>query len=243
MRPRIGISCRIQDLGKNAQRMMGVKVPYLESILEAGGLPVFIPLTDDKSVLREIFDSLDGLLIPGGEDVHPRFYGELPHPKLGTTSELRDSVEIQLIRWAYETNLPVLGVCRGIQIINVALGGTLYQDLSAQKHDELGHSVPDSASMWEAGAHDMSIREDSKLARVLGTKSIEVNSVHHQAVKDLAPGLISTAEAGDGTVEALEAPGKNFFLALQCHPEMLWQKATDTEWLNLFRSFVQAAAR
>ncbi len=243
MRPRIGISCRVKSFDDYSQKIMGVHVPYLDSILEAGGLPVFVPLFEDSALLREVYDSLDGLMIPGGEDVHPRFYGEAPHPKLGKTSELRDMVEIQLIRWAYEDNLPVLGVCRGIQVINVALGGSLYQDLLDQKPGPLHHSAKQSPHMWEDEVHTMQIRDDSKLASVLGTKALAVNSLHHQAVKGLARGLVSTAEAADGTVEALEAPGKNFFIALQCHPEMLWQKSSDTDWLNLFKSFIAAAAK
>ena len=241
MRPKIGISCRIEKFDDHSQKMMGVHLPYLESIVEAGGTPIIVPLLDDPAILREIYDSLDGLLIPGGEDVHPRFYGELPHPKLGETSELRDAVEIQLIRWAYEDDLPVLGVCRGIQVINVALGGSLYQDLDDQKPSELQHSTADSPTMWEQEAHEMHIRPDSKLASVLGPRALAVNSLHHQAVKTLAPGLTSTAEAPDGTIEALEAKGRNFFLALQCHPEMLWQKSSDIHWLNLFKSFIAAA--
>lgn len=216
--------------------MHGVKAPYLESIIEAGGLPVLIPLCDDTELLREIYDSIDGLLIPGGEDVHPKFYHEEPHPKLGETCEIRDTVEIQLIRWAYDDNKPVLGICRGIQVINVALGGSLVQDIP----DQSPTTTPHSTQAWDKGAHEILVDQNSKLAAVLGKARITVNSLHHQAVKTLAPKLTQTAKADDGIVEALEAKGRNFFIALQCHPEMLWQKSSDRDWLRLFKAFVEA---
>ena len=242
MRPKVGISCRLQVSGEHSEALMGVMSSYIESIMEAGGMPILIPLTRDMDLLREIYDSVDALLFPGGEDVHPKFYNETPHPKLGTTSEIRDIVEIQLIRWAYEDNKPVLGICRGIQVINVALGGSLVQDIGDQAPSPLEHRTPESRSMWDSGAHEISVAQDSKLASVLGKERVTVNSLHHQAVKSLAPTLVKTAEASDGTVEALEAKGKNFFIALQCHPEMLWQKSSDRDWLKLFRAFIQAAA-
>lgn len=244
MRPRIGISCRLQDCGEFAQHMMGVKTPYVDSIAEAGGMPVLLPLLTNKELLREAYDSVDGLLIPGGEDVHPRFYGETPHEKLGTTSEIRDEVEIQLIRWAYEDDKPVLGVCRGLQIINVALGGSLIQDIPSQQPSELVHSPDeDRPNMWDAGSHSIAIAPTSQLASILKRPSIDVNSLHHQAVKKLSNKLTVTAKAPDGTVEAFEGSGKRFFIALQCHPEMLWQKATDPLWLNLFKNFIEIAGK
>lgn len=241
MRPRVGITCRIADIEEFVPPVMGVKPPYIESIVEAGGLPVLVPLLDNNDVLREIYDSLDALFIPGGEDVHPKFYNEEPHPKLGDTSEIRDIVEIQLIRWAYDDNKPVLGICRGIQVINVALGGSLIQDIPEQKNTSITHQTPDHKGMWEAGAHQIILDRKSKLATVLGKDRVTVNSLHHQAVKTLAPKLMKTAEAEDGTVEALEAKERNFFIAVQCHPEMLWQKSTDRDWMKLFKAFVDAA--
>ena len=241
MRPRIGITCRIKYEDEFHPPVIGVSEPYIESIMEAGGAPVLIPLTDDMELLREIYDSIDALFIPGGEDVHPKFYNETPHPKLGDTCEIRDITEIQLIRWAYDDNTPVLGICRGIQVINVALGGTLVQDIEEQSATDLDHRAKESKAMWDAGAHQLLLDRGSRLAAVLGKERVTVNSLHHQAVKALAPKLTKTAEADDGTVEALEAKGKNFFIALQCHPEMLWQKSSDRDWLKLFKAFVDAA--
>ncbi|MBN8549429.1 MAG: gamma-glutamyl-gamma-aminobutyrate hydrolase family protein [Deltaproteobacteria bacterium] len=241
MRPRIGISCRLQDTGQFTQPIMGVTRSYIDSIIQAGGNPVLIPLTEDTELLRESYDAIDALLIPGGEDVHPRFYNEEPHPKLGKTCEIRDITEIQLIKWAYDDNKPVLGICRGIQVINVALGGTLVQDIGDQAPSEIQHRTPDSKAMWDSGAHEIEIAKDSKLATVIGKARLTVNSLHHQAVKSLAPKLSKTAEADDGTVEAVEAKGRSFFIALQCHPEMLWQRSSDADWITLFKAFVAAA--
>ncbi len=241
MHPRIGISCRLKVGPGHDRTVVGVTDAFIDSIIEAGGLPVLIPLTTNQEILREIYDSVDALLIPGGEDVHPKFYGEEPHPKLGPTSEIRDRVEIQLIRWAYADDKPVLGICRGIQVINVALGGSLIQDIADQTPGALAHTTPDGATMWDSSAHEIVLASDSRLALLLGKTKIMVNSVHHQAVKRLSPHLVKTAESSDGTIEALEAKGRNFFMALQCHPEMLWQKAPDREWLKLFSAFVAAA--
>lgn len=239
LHPRIGITCRIASTGTNDTHIMGVKMPYLESIVEAGGIPVFIPLLTDEKMLRSIYESIDGVLIPGGEDVDPKWYGEEPHPKLGAISPIRDEVEIKVIRWAHADNKPVLGVCRGLQVINVALGGSLFQDILSQAPGAKEHSE----DVWDAGAHEVEVKADSKLASVLGSKSLSVNSLHHQAVKKLAAPLRVNAEAPDGIVEGFEEPSRRFFLALQCHPEMLWQKSTDKAWLKLFKEFVAAAAK
>lgn len=238
-RPRIGISCRLVKTAPNETELMGVKTTYIDSILEAGGTPVLVPLLDDESLLRSIYENVDGLLIPGGEDVDPKWYGEERHPKLGNVSALRDEVEIKLVRWAHADNKPVLGVCRGLQVINVALGGSLYQDIPSQASgaDEHFNAVRDAA------AHEVEVKPDSKLCSLLGAARLKVNSFHHQAVKELAAPLAVNAQAADGIVEGFEEPSRRFFLALQCHPELLWQKSTDRSWLELFRAFVAAAVK
>lgn len=239
MKPLIGISTREIIESEKKRTGHGVGVSYIESIAAAGGAPVLIPLLKDEQVLRSIFDSLDGILFPGGEDVHPKFYGEAPHPKLGDTNVLRDEVELTLCRWAFKENKPVMGLCRGIQLMNVALGGTLIQDIPSQHVSTTGHRQPDNS--WEDTSHQLELKENSLIASVIQADSLPVNSFHHQAVAKVADSLVVVGESEDGIVEAVEAKDKSFFVGLQCHPEHLWQ-GPDERWLRLFRAFITAAS-
>jgi putative glutamine amidotransferase len=215
---------------------------YSRVVAASGGVPVMIPLLDDESSLRALYDLTDGLLLPGGVDLDPATYGESPLPTCGRLDPARDRVELQFARWAIAEGKPLFGLCRGLQIVNVALGGTLYQDIAAQRSDALKHDYfPAAGFARDHLAHPVTIASGSRLDALVGAASLRVNSMHHQAVKDLAPGLVTTALAPDGVIEALESPGDQFVVAVQWHPESLTDR--DPRMHRLLTGFVQAAAR
>jgi putative glutamine amidotransferase len=215
---------------------------YSRVVAAAGGVPVMIPLLEDERSLRALYDLTDGLLIPGGVDLDPATYGESPLPTCGRLDPARDRVELQFARWALAEGKPLFGLCRGLQIVNVALGGTLYQDIAAQRGDAIKHDYfPTAGFARDHVAHPVAITSGSRLDALVGAASIGVNSMHHQAVKDLAPGLVTTAVAPDGVVEALESSGEQFVLGVQWHPESLTDR--DPRMYRLLSGFVQAAAR
>jgi putative glutamine amidotransferase len=216
---------------------------YVEELRKVGGVPWVIPLIPhDPDTLREIFDRLDGVFVTGGVDVDPTSYGEAKSPLCGTTDPDRDAVELLLLKHAMERKMPVLAVCRGIQILNVLGGGTLYQDVTAMVPAALKHDyfpTPDQPSRKYL-AHDITVKAGSKLGAILGDAVVPVNSMHHQAIKDLAPGLAPTAFAPDGIIEGVEGTGEQYVIAVQWHPEEL----TDTQpgMKRLFTTFIDAAA-
>lgn len=216
---------------------------YVEAIRKVGAVPWLIPLIPhDPDTLREIYDRLDGVFITGGVDVDPSRYGETKTPLCGTTDPDRDAVEIALLRHANERNLPVLAVCRGIQILNVALGGTLYQDVTAQVPASLKHDyfpTPEQPSR-KFLAHDITVKPGSRLRDILGGTVVPVNSMHHQAIKDLAPNLAATAYAPDGIIEGVEGTDGRYLIAVQWHPEELTE--THPGMARLFTTFADAAA-
>jgi putative glutamine amidotransferase len=215
---------------------------YSRVVAGVDGLPVMIPLLDDEDTLRAIYDRMDGVLIPGGVDLDPATYGEAPLPTCGRLDPARDRVELQLTRWAIDEGKPLFGLCRGLQIMNVALGGTLYQDIAAQRGDAIKHDYfPTAGFSRDHLAHPVTVTAGSRLDALVGTAPLEVNSMHHQAVKELAPGLVSTAVAPDGLIEALESPGEQFLLGVQWHPEALTDR--DHRMHRLLTGFVRAASR
>jgi putative glutamine amidotransferase len=215
---------------------------YSRVVAGTGGVPVMIPLLEDEGSLRALYDLTDGLLIPGGVDLDPATYGESPLPTCGRLDPARDRVELQFARWAIAEGKPLFGLCRGLQIVNVALGGTLYQDIATQRGDAIKHDYfPTAGFARDHVAHPVAVTAGSRLEALVGAASIGVNSMHHQAVKDLAPGLVTTAVAPDGVVEALESSGEQFVLGVQWHPESLTDR--DPRMHRLLSGFVQAAAR
>ena len=236
-RPIIGIPClAVRDQWFGITN--GNYTTYLRAIEAAGGIPALIHLTDNQEVLRAHYDRCDGILFAGGDDIDPARYGEPPQPGLGTTVPMQDAVELTLAAWAREDATPVLGVCRGLQLLNVAFGGTLYQDLPSQRSDALDHRASQKQERWTLLAHPIAIATDSWLAARLDCDTIAVNTLHHQAVKELAPGLRATAQAPDGIVEAIEGETGQFVVAVQCHPETLWED-TEPRWARLFADFVE----
>jgi putative glutamine amidotransferase len=240
-RPTIGIICS-RYASSPSSIFAGIGEQYVRAIEAAGGIPLLIHLTRDSAVLDAHYRRCDALLFAGGGDVDPKHFGAAPHPQLGKIEELRDEVELTLARRAAGDGLPVLGICRGIQLLNVALGGTLYQDIPAERPDALDHYAsrngPDRAHM----AHTVALEQDSWLATQLGTTELSANTFHHQALRDVAPGLRVTGRAPDGIIEAIEGAGANFIVGVQCHPEELWEHA-DSRWTRVFEAFVNAARR
>lgn len=239
MNPLIGITAARRVEGTRAPAFFGARESYLESIIAAGGVPVILPLTQDMSIVRQLYEHCAGILLPGGEDVNPSRYGQATDPNVTDICDLRDEVEIHVARWADDDNKPLLGICRGIQLMNVAMGGNLYQDIPSQVGSGL-HKERKVTDSWRALVHSIKLTEGTHLHSIFGMDEIKVNSLHHQAVRDIAPGLVVSALAADGIIEGLEDPNKNFFIGVQPHPELLWQ-ALEPRWLQLFKSFVAAA--
>lgn len=222
----------------NSTRRMVVNQDYLFAVLDAGGIPMVLPPMESEEALRAALDRCDGLLLTGGDDVSPACYGEEKLPCCGELTPERDHAEPLLIRRALERGMPILGVCRGMQIVNATLGGTLYQDIALQYKDELKHPCYDIPA---SDAHSMRILPDTLLHRVMGCDTCMVNSRHHQAVKALAPGMKVNAVAPDGLVEGMEAADGRPILCIQWHPESIQRRLP--EHLQLFRWLVREAAK
>ena len=216
---------------------------YVEELRKVGAVPWVIPLIPgDADTLQEIFNRLDGVFITGGVDVDPTCYGEPKSALCGTTDPDRDAVEIALLQHALRRELPVLAVCRGIQILNVTCGGTLYQDVSAQVPAALKHDffpTPEQPSRKYL-AHDITVKPGSRMRNILGDAVVPVNSMHHQAIKDLAPNLAATAHAPDGIIEGVEGTGSQYLIAVQWHPEELTE--TQPGMKRMFTTFADAAS-
>jgi putative glutamine amidotransferase len=246
-RPLIGIPGQtlqaIDGIPDNLPHSWVMNSRYYLAVAEAGGVPVMVPLFDhDILTLRAVYDRLDGLLLAGGVDMDPATFGEDPHPALGRTDRARDAVELRLARWAIADRKPVLGLCRGHQVLNVALGGTLWQDIAAQVPQAIKHDYfPTAGYARDFLAHEISVVEGSRLAAAFDSAQVSVNSMHHQAVKALAPGLQVSARSSDGLVEALESGTDHFLVGVQWHPEVF--ERSDERTRRLFQSFVTAAAR
>jgi putative glutamine amidotransferase len=214
---------------------------YFLAATMVGAVPWMIPLLDDDlATLREIYDRLDGVLIPGGVDINPLEYGEEVRPECGNLDPARDRVELQLTRWAMEDGKPLLGLCRGLQVVNVASGGTLWQDLASQKPEFDKHDYfPTAGFERDHLAHDVEVVTGTKLRRCLEAGRVMVNSMHHQGIKTLGRGLVASAIAPDGLVEAVEREDDAFLVAVQWHPEVF--EMTDPHFRHLFGSFIRAS--
>ena len=248
-RPLIGITTQtlqaIDGIPEGLPRSVVMNQRYYQAAASAGAAPVLIPLLDDpedREALRAVYDGMDGILIPGGVDLDPRTFGEPAHERLGRIDPARDHVELQLVRWAVEDHKPVLGLCRGLQVINVAMGGTLYQDLDAQYPNALKHDYfPNYGFERDYLAHEVALTPGSRLQHALAAESIPVNSMHHQGIKQLGRSLAPSAVAPDGLIEAIESAGDSFLVGVQWHPEVF--DASDPNTEHLFAEFLAAARR
>lgn len=234
-RPLIGITTQ-RHAGtpeiKRGRPLYYLDCAYADRVREAGGLPVLLP---PGAVEVEVLAGLDGLLLSGGEDVDPPLYGEEPLPELGSVDARRDTQELPLARAAADRQVPILAICRGIQVLNVALGGNLYQDLGVQHAGALAHIQQEPV---HAASHRVQLAPASLVAGLAGTASLHVNSFHHQAVRDVAPGLHATAWADDGVVEAVEGV-RGWTVGVQWHPELQPGAFSSA----LFQAFVAASTR
>jgi putative glutamine amidotransferase len=212
---------------------------YLESVRRVGGEPVELDLHRDT--LEDVIPSIDGLMLTGGGDVDPSLYGEAPHASFHASEPGRDAYEIALIRAASDAGLPIFAICRGMQVLNVALGGTLVQDIPTMVAGALQHLVPEPRFHI---AHEVWVANGSRLEALMGEKldagTCQVNSRHHQAVKTTAPTWEVSGTAPDGVVEAMEQPGDVFRMAVQWHPENFWRTG---EFRPLFEAFVDAVRK
>jgi putative glutamine amidotransferase len=209
---------------------------YAQAIMQAGGVPVLIPSLIANDGWDALYPRLDGILFTGGGDISfDHFKGE-PHPRIGDVDPQRDTVELNLLHASVADGKPFLGICRGCQLVNVGLGGTLYTHIPDQLPNALDHSYP--GDMRTVLVHEVKIEEGTHIADVLGEPIVKVNSHHHQGLKDIAPSLRVAGHAPDGLVEAIELPDHPFGLAVQWHPEWLTDQQPTR---NLFRRFVEAA--
>lgn len=242
-RPVIGFPTQtLEPIGDEIPRSWIMSQRYVSVLTAAGAVPWIIPLLkDDPETLHGIYERLDGLFLAGGVDIDPASYDERRHRLCGRTDPARDETELTLVRWAIEEQKPVLAVCRGIQLVNVAAGGTLYQDINDQHPDAIKHDYFPAAGHYRRDllVHSINTVDDTRLRAILGVPQVKVNSMHHQGIKVLAPGLVASAYAPDGVIEAVESPNGQFLVGVQWHPEEL--AGSDPRMRRLFTVFVEAA--
>jgi putative glutamine amidotransferase len=233
-RPLIGLDCRYEsDEEYPALDRLSMRVPYYQALIAVGALPVVIPVVDDRCLLAQYLEILDGFVFTGGRDVSPEAYGQSRHPETKECDPKRFACDRALAELLLDGDTPVLAICLGMQLINVVYGGTLIQHIET----DIQHTV---VRPGQDSFHLITIEEGSSLHRILGATAVEVNSGHHQAVYELAPGLRPLASAPDGIIEAIQMTDRTFFLGVQWHPERIVERS---EQLELFKAFVAAASQ
>lgn len=219
---------------------------YMKAVEKCGGLPIMLPLTDDEEELSQAYELCDGILFTGGHDVSPAVYGEERKDCCGLPCPSRDRMEGLILEKCLQDDKPLLGICRGIQFINAYLGGSLYQDLPSEflSPVESFRELPVEHHMtppYDRAAHKVEVLKDTKLAAIMGSGVLDVNSYHHQAIKTLSPRVEPLALSEDGLIEAIEVKGQTFALAVQWHPEFSYE--TDPNSLKTIQAFVDACCR
>ena len=243
-KPIIGITPQF-DTSQTQTRWhrLHTSISYFDAIAKAGGIPIMLPWQNDEDDVTRIVESLDGIVIAGGNDISPLLYGENVLEQCGDITPIRDESELLLTKFAYKNSIPLLGICRGCQTINVAMGGSLYQDIPSQLdhgNEKIIHSQKTISG--EYPSHRIKVSKDSRLYDCFGKEEILVNSFHHQAAKKVALNLFVSAFAEDGLVEAVESVAKDrFFIGVQWHPEMM--VGVDEDSRRLFRYFIDAVMR
>lgn len=230
-KPVIGIGSDVQSSPGKRDRAF-VYTTYVDSLRRAGAMPVLIPPQPENA--RDLVDELDGILLAGGDDCDPAVYGEEPHPTVDTMDPRRQSNDLSLAKMARERGIPTLGICLGLQMMNVAAGGSLVQDIDSQMETDIQHAGKPENRV----RHDIVVEKGTKLASILGSSELNVNSSHHQAINKVPDDLKITAHAPDGIVEGLEDPRHPFYVGVQWHPEDM--KGEDSA-SSIFGAFVQAA--
>ena len=239
--PIIGITCNVLNsipdtvtvgIGAPGQGWQLLAEDYLTAVEKAGGIPIILPVDRDLKHIPRLLDMVDGVLVSGGNDISPMLYNERINRYCGLLDPDRDTFEIELSKHAIEIDKPVLGVCRGIQILNIALGGTVYQDLPSSGFEL--HTI--LTNERNVPTHSVKIEKDSPLIHILGEEVVPVNSFHHQGIREVAPALKTAAVTPDGLVEAVYMPDKKFVLAIQWHPEMMFDSEQQAA---LFTAFIE----
>lgn len=246
MAPVIGVTATLkEDTESVAERPLGrfvrADLDYVEGVAQAGGAPVVLPPIGDQRAAEAVISALDGLLLSGGSDLSPSYYGEKPIPELSVTLPERDSFEMALLELALRCGIPIFGICRGLQVLNVGLGGTLYQDIPAQfGSNVLKHRQ--TTPKWQP-THEVAVDASSQVGGIVEKDMLKVNSYHHQAVKDLADGLVVSATSSDGVVEAIEYRdlSERWIVGVQWHAEAM--REAGAEHRNFFEAHVHAAER
>jgi putative glutamine amidotransferase len=243
MQPVIGIAAKVVALDHLpwTPSLFGLDHTYSDAVARAGGTPIILPVTEEKKLQRRLYDLCDGILLAGGDDVDPHIFGGEPTEKTQPYNRPRDDQEIQLIKWAVKDDKPLLGICRGMQIMNVAFGGTLYQDIADEAPKASAtHMAAFDKKNFAYIAHKLRLKPNSIIAKILGDNEIAANAYHHQAIDRLGKSLVATGWAEDDIIEAIEMPNQRFAIGIQSHPEVLEAKEV-THWRKLFTAFVDAS--
>jgi putative glutamine amidotransferase len=240
--PRVALTTSVDDIaGSHGRPSVFLYTSYIEALQQIGVAPVLITPTHNTAAIAALMDACCGLVLTGGEDVDPRHYGEAPSPALGAIEPARDEMEFRALRAALEREMPVFGICRGAQLLNVHFGGSLYQDLKTERPTDLAH---DQTEPWDRRTHNATVRTDTLLHNILGDTRLFINSFHHQAVKDVGRELRIAAIAEDGLIEAIEHERLPWVLGVQWHPERNEASAPDTDPdRRLFVAFREAVAQ
>ncbi len=243
MQPIIGITAGeiFNKLYPHSPPAQGQSHTYVDAIVNAGGAPFVVPLVKNTDALRGLYEQCTGILLAGGNDLDPALYGQEPMATTIDQDPARDAQELQLLEWAIEDDKPVLAICRGMQLINVAHGGDLHQHIPDDLPEAEVHSIASEKKRESRIVHTLRIDANSKLTKILGSEELGSNDYHHQAINKLGDGLIATAWTSDGVIEGLEMPTQTYVVAIQSHPESL-EESIEPEWRKLFTSFVAAAS-
>ncbi|MGL5411125.1 gamma-glutamyl-gamma-aminobutyrate hydrolase family protein [Cetobacterium sp.] len=238
-KPIIGItSSHEKENGLRNYHRTTVSIDYTKGVIEGGGIPIIIPTTGDIDIIKEQLKLLDGLILSGGPDINPIYYGEDFKEKMGVISPERDDNEIKILNEFLKTEKPILGICRGHQLLNIYFGGTLYQDLSYFESETLKHRQD---LYPELEVHNVFIEKNSILEKILG-EQIRTNSFHHQAIKNLGKGFKVIAKSSDGVIEAIEKTNHNFCLGIQWHPEMMVARG-NKEMIKIFKLLIEKSSK
>lgn len=232
MKPVIGLTA--QNEYQVNRKINRLNYTYVKAVLEAGGIPIIIPVMEEEGILKDYLDLVDGLIFTGGEDVSSLYFDEEPIKEVSSTDLDRDKSEMELFHLAYEKNIPMLGICRGLQLINIGLGGDIYQDLFKDIPDAIGHVFLKNA---HEPHHTIKIEKDSILYEAFGKETLLINSIHHQSIRKLGKNLKATSTASDGVIESAEATDGRHIYGVQWHPEAMGIKYK--EYYKLFECFLE----
>lgn len=240
-RPKIGITSG-EIYNKDhpwSPYVLGQSHTYVNAIIDAGGLPIILPVSGDADVVDQLYELCDGILFAGGNDISPDLYGEAENGAKNT-SRARDDFELQLMKRALQDKKPLLGICRGMQLMNIARGGTIYQDIVSQVSGAQSHDSSNEAQSIEHIAHHLRVVSGTDFARIIGAETVKSNSHHHQAIHKLGDSIKVNAFAEDGIIEGVEIVGDQFAIGVQSHPESMYQRV-EPLWCGFFSALIHEA--